>query len=188
MKQSTLMLLIALANELFIIVRKLDNIVRIIHVFVARQSSRNYPLSTHLLISITPRIVARKKIYVNSQTLVQAQAHYVATIVHFLMLAGFTPTSTYIDGALHPTRYAFLRLRNDCPPAFCAKDEGFACELCGHYGFIRSPVGRDSSQRNPVDLFLLVQQPSRLPLAHKLAIRAFAKSIRDNRWITLEVN
>lgn len=34
------------------------------------------------------RIVARKKtaIYVNSQ----AQTHYVATIVHFLMLAGFT--------------------------------------------------------------------------------------------------
>lgn len=51
-KQSTLMLLIALANELFIITRKLDNIARIMYVFVARQLSRNYPFSTHSLISI----------------------------------------------------------------------------------------------------------------------------------------
>jgi len=140
-------------------------------VLVVKKFSLSLSLSAGALTDfyITLRIVACKKtaslFYVKSQ----AQVHYVATIVHFLMLAGF---STCIDGALHPTRYAFLHLRNDCPPAFCAKDEGFACELCGHYGFIRSSVVRDSShsQRNSVDLFPLAAAKS-LPLARRFAVR-----------------
>lgn len=94
------------------------------------------------------------------------------------MLAGFTRRYD-VSIILYSTWYAFLRLRKAALQRFRAKDEGFACKLYGHYGFIRSSA--ETRTLNGTRSISFLSYTTSVACARLEIPSCFHKIERDNR-------
>lgn len=107
------------------------------------------------------------------------------TIVHFLMLAGFTSAEYDSIDSITSDVVCVSPFTQGCPPAFSrAKDEGFAWKLCGHYGFIRSSRRETRTLNGTRSISFLSYDGSDVYICVRMCLEipsCFHKIERDNR-------